>query len=261
VPQFLQTMHALADRAGGEAPNPARPNTAFLDDIRLTAGNEQLLALYNGREELAQAIDAWTDLAEHIENRWPSWHTLTHLMRHATGMPDAEVILAQVKHIEHQRQLLEEPDSIAPLVANLTQLLRDALNRLDTAYQAQHTNGMTRLQGDANWQQLEPEQRYQLMSAQHLHEAARPKVAVQTTDDVLATLDTVSLAMFADRVAAMSARFDNVAAGAAEILEPEAQFIQVPRRTLKTVEEIDAWVEEVKVQLKTALEKGPIVIR
>jgi hypothetical protein len=261
VPQFLEKMDTLADRAGGEAPKPTRPETAFLNDIRLLAGNEQLLALYNAREDLTQAIDTWTDLAERLDNRWPSWHTLTQLLRHTTGMPNAEAIVAQVTHIEQQRQLLEEPDPVAPLVANLTQLLRDELNRLDQAYKVQHANGMTRLQGDANWQQLDPEQRYQLLSAQRLHEAAQPKVAVQTTEDVLTTLDTVSLTMFTDRVAALSIRFDNVAASAAELLEPEAQLIQVPRRTLKTVEDLDAWVTEVKAQLKTALLVGPVIIR
>lgn len=67
--------------------------------------------------------------------------------------------------------------------------------------------------------------------------------------------------MFGDRVAAMPARFDNVASNAAELCEPQAQFIQVPRRTLKTDEEIDAWVIEVKQRLKAALKQGPVVVR
>jgi hypothetical protein len=261
APQFLLKLQELADRAGGDAPKPERPDTAFLDEIRLTAGNEQLLALYNQRDELTQAIENWADLANRIEKRWPSWNTLKSLMAHASGIQDAEVILAQVNHIEEQRHLLEEPDLIAPLVSNLTQLLRAELNRLDKEYQTRHETGMNRLNDDDNWQQLEPDQRYQLMSGQYLHEAARPKVDVQTTSDVLNTLDQTPLEMFADRVAAMPARFGNVAEAAAEWLEPEAQFIQVPRRTLKTEEDIDAWLKDVKKQLKTALEKGPIVIR
>jgi hypothetical protein len=84
---------------------------------------------------------------------------------------------------------------------------------------------------------------------------------VQSTSDVRTTLDNCALSMFADRVAAMSSRFDNVASGAAEQCEPQVQFIQVPRRTLKTDGEIDAWVDEVKQQLKAALQNGPIVIR
>lgn len=261
APAFLQKLQELADRAGGEAPKPARPDTTSLEEIRLTAGNEQLLALYNRREELTQAIDDWTKLAEQIETRWPSWLTLKRLMGHAYGIQDAEAVLAQVAHIELQRQLLEEPDLIGPLAANLTQLLRDELNRLDQEYQALHTKGMERLDADSNWRQLEPEQRYQLMSTQSLQEAARPKVKVQSTSDILATLDSVSLTTFTDRVAAMAARFQKVLEDAAELLEPEVQFVQIPRRTLKTPEDIDVWTEEVKSQLKGALKKGPIIIR
>jgi hypothetical protein len=251
----------LANQAGGEAPKPVRPETSSLEEIRLTAGNEQLLSLYNRRDDLSQCVDTWTDLGERISKRWPNWIVLKRLMAHAAALPDAEIILAQVKTIEQQRQLLEEPDLVAPLTANLTQLLRDELNRLDSDYEARHKQGLARLHEDANWQQLEPEQRYQLTSAQHLHEPARPKVAVQSTVDVLATLDSCPLPMFTDRVAAMPGRFDGVVRAAAELLEPEAQFIQVPRRMLKTDEEIDAWLAEVQQQLKTALQQGPIVIR
>jgi hypothetical protein len=261
VPQFLHKMMELADQAGGDAPKPARPDTSPLEEIRLTAGNEQLLSLYNRRDDLTQCVDTWTDLGQRISKRWPNWIILKRLMVHAAALQDAEIILAQLKTIEQQRQLLEEPDLVAPLTANLTQLLREELNRLDSDYEALHKQGLERLHEDSNWQQLEPEQRYQLISAQLLHDFARPKVAVQSTVDVLTTLDSCSLPMFADRVAAMPGRFDGVARAAAELLEPEAQFIQVPRRMLKTDAEIDAWLEEVKQQLKTALQQGPIVIR
>ncbi|SDW37048.1 hypothetical protein SAMN05421882_100921 [Nitrosomonas communis] len=261
VPQFLQKMFELADQAGGEIPKPSRPDTTFLDDIRLTAGNEQLLALYNRRDELSQCIDSWTDLAERIGKRWPNWTVLKRLMTHASSLQDAEVLLAQVKTIEQQRLLLETPDLVTPLIASLTQLLRDELNRLDDEYASRHDQGMERLEEDSNWQQLEPEQRNHLLSEQRLTFADRPKVDVQSTNDVLTTLDNFSLSIFADRVAAMPARFDNVASSAAEMCEPQAQFIQVPRRTLKSDDEIDAWIEDVKQQLKTALQNGPVVIK
>ncbi len=260
VPQFLQKMQELADKAGGEAPQPAWPDTTFLDEIRLTGGNEQLLALYNRRDELGSSIDNWSNLAERITKRWPNWTILKRLMVHASEVPDAEVIMAQVQTIEQQCQLLEEPDLVAPLIANLTQLLREELNRLDQEYELRHHQGMERLKEDPNWQQLEPEQRYQLMSTQCLHESARPKVKVQSTSDVLSTLDNCALSMFADRVAAMPARFDNVSTTAAKMCEPEAILVQVPRRTLKTEDEIDAWGEEMKAQLKAALKQGPVVI-
>ena len=91
IPQFLQKMVELADQAGGEAPKPPRPDTAPLDEIRLTAGNEQLLALYNRREELGGNIDSWTDLAERIAKHWPNWIVLKRLMAHASGLQETAV--------------------------------------------------------------------------------------------------------------------------------------------------------------------------
>ena len=261
VQQFLEKIRDLADQAGGEAPKPARPDTASLEEIRLTAGNEQLIALYNRRDELVSSIDTWTDLSKRITQRWPNWIELERLSAHASGLPVAEVILSQVKTIEQQRLLLEDPDLVKPLITNLTQLLRDELNKLDSEYNTCHEEGMLRFAADSNWQQLEPEQRNQLLSEQRLTLSDRPIVKVQSTDDLLATLDRCNLTMFTALVAALPGRFDNVAFAAAELCEPEIQPVKVPRRTLKTVDEIDTWAEEVKGQLKAALAKGPVSIR
>ena len=147
------------------------------------------------------------------------------------------------------------------MIANLTQLLRNNLNKLDSEYDTRHNKGMQHLAADSNWQQLEPKQRNQLLSKQRLTLSARPTVAVQSTSDVLDTLDRHSLLLFTDCVAALPGRFDSVAVDAAELCEPEIQFVNVPRRTLKTSDEIDAWAEEVKSQLKAALAKGPVSIK
>lgn len=261
IPEFLQKMQELAARAGGEAPKPERPDTTALDELRLTSGNEQILSLYNRREELKAAIDNWNDLARRIEKRWPEWEKLKRLIDHADGIAGAEVISTQVKYIEKQRLLLSEPDPVAPLIANITQLLRMALNKLDADYRARHDEGVERLRNDSNWAELEPEQRNMLLSEQKLTEAERPKVNVGSTEDILETLEGLPLAMFSDRVAAMPGRFEQVMMAAAELMEPEAQFVRIPRRTLKTEEEIEAWMQEVKEQLKAALGKGPVVIR
>ncbi|MDD4962947.1 MAG: BREX system P-loop protein BrxC [Gallionella sp.] len=261
VPQFLVSAKGLADRAGGEAPRPANCDTTSLDEIRLTSGNEQLLALYNRRDELSDAIDTWTDRVARIEKRLPSWNILTRLMRQANGLSDADVLVAQVKHIEQQRQLLEEPDPIAPLINSFTQLLREELNHLQADYQSRHQKGMARLDADTNWQQLEPEQRNSLLATQKLTLSDVPKVQVANTEEVLLTVERLSLSSFVDRVAAIDSRFDAVLVASAELMEPQAQFVSVPKRTLKTVEDIENWTSGVRQQLEEALKHGPVVIR
>jgi hypothetical protein len=260
VPQFLQNLMALADRAGGDEPKPKRPDTKALEEIRLTAGNEQLIALYNRREELFQAIDSWLEIAARIEKRWPTWITLKHVMGYARGIQDAEVILAQVENIEKHRQLLEEPDLISPLVTNLTQLLREELNCLDKEYRSRHAAGMERLKVDANWQQLDPEQRNTLLAEQKLILADAPQINVASTDEIITTLGRITLSALSDRVAAIPSRFDTVLVGAAELMEPEAQFVKLPHRTIKTEPDIDAWLNDAKAEIQKALKSGPVII-
>ncbi len=261
VPAFLEKLADLAGRAGGDPPKPALPDTAFLEDIRRSAGNEQLLALYNQRDEIRACIDEWKARARAIDERWPGWQTLTRLLAHADALPDADVYRAQARAVEEHRQLLQQPDPVEPLVSELTQRLRDELNRLDAAYEAGFQKGMDRLRADPNWDRLEPEQRNQLLAEQKLTLAHRPQVQVGTTAEVLATLAQWPLATFADRVAAMPARFDAVARRAAELCEPEIQFVRLPRRTLKTPDEIEAWLDEVRQKLRNALEQGPVSIQ
>lgn len=261
VPQFRQKMYTLADNAGGDAPKPEHPDVAILDEIQKTAGNEQLLLLYNHRKELIDSIDEWTNLNKEIKERWFSWESLVELVTRANGIPDADVIKAQVQYIRDNRLLLEKPDQISPLISNLTQLLRVTLNKLDSEFKSKYEQEMNRLNADSNWLQLEPEQRNKLLADQKLDEANHPILNLSSTEDILKTLNKLSLSMFSERVTAIPSRFDKILEKAAKLMEPQVHFVQLQRRMLKNENEIDEWVLEVKEQLKFELSKGPIMIQ
>ena len=258
--QFLEKLNELANRAGGDAPKPSRPSTELIDEIRLTAGNEQLVSLFNNREELSQSLEAWMDLSVRIEKKWPDWITLKRLIYHAKDIKDSEVLVTQITHIEEKRLLLEDQNLIETLLANTTQLLREELNRLNTEYKVNHDQGMSRLKEDPIWQKLSPEQKNSLLSEQRLTLAETPEIKVADTDEVLATLEKMSLSALTDRVAALPSRFDAVLVAAAELMEPEAQFIKLPQRTIKTEQEIDKWLDDVKTKIQKALKSGPVII-
>ena len=72
VPPFLQHMMDLADKAGGEAPKPARPDTTSLDDIRLASGNEQLLASTTGGKSWEATLIPGPHLAGALPSAGPA---------------------------------------------------------------------------------------------------------------------------------------------------------------------------------------------
>ena len=261
VEKFVQKMSELADSAGGEEPKPVRPDTRILETIRTAAGNEQLLAVYNNRDDLERMIDDWQKTAERIKERWPEWIEAKKLAKHLDSLGNADIYIAQIHTIEQERQLLSDPNPFTPLVSGMVQLLRNELNIIQDQWDEEWKRGEETLENDTNWSQLEPEQKYDLRSRNQLTEKAVPVIAVDSTASILATLDTYSVNALHDRLAALPGRYVTVSQGAATLLEPKAQFISFTSSTIKTEAEFDAWIAEKKKEVLAALENGPVVIK
>jgi hypothetical protein len=43
-------------------------------------------------------------------------------------------------------------------------------------------------------------------------------------------------------------------------MEPDAQFVKLPNRTIKTAEDIEAWLLDAKQAIAQALKKGPVIL-
>lgn len=261
IARLLPALEQRAQAAGGEPPRPEAPDTSHLDELGLKAGNEQIVAVYERRDELAEQAGTWKQTGERIAERLPRWHGLERLLAHADGQVDgADDLKTQADAIRDQRMLLGEPDPVPALCDTLTGLLRDALTRSHDEYKAAHDAGMAMLKADENWPQLTPEQKHGLLLAQKLTKV--PAIDTATEAKVLASLDAMSLSTWADRIAALPARFDKVRLGAAELMEPEAVYVKVPSRTLKTPDEIRDWVQDLEKTLLDKLEtsEGPVVV-
>lgn len=259
VPLFLLKMQDLANRAGGDAPKPKLPDTSLLGEIRLTAGNGQLLALYNHRESLGQAFEDWNGLARRIDGRWPSWMSLQELLKLSGDIMTADEIRGQAKAIEDQRLLLTDPDPVLPLVKSLEDALRRELAACNQRYKTVLESLTAQLEADSSWQKLSEEKRSEIQQSCGI--ASVEALTVGTREDLIKALQKHPLKAWKDRIDALPERFACAREKAARELEPKAQTVNIPRRTLKSDEEIEAWVKEVTDQLKTALIDGPVVIR
>jgi hypothetical protein len=261
APEFVNELTQLAESAGGEPPRPASPQSDALEAIRTSSGNEQLKNILNNKDELIQSIDRWRARESKIEARLPGWRTLQSLAGYAQSLEDGPALRAQVEHIRDNRQLVDDPDPIKPLIDRFTQHFRDRFNALDASYTDQHQAGMERLAANHNWEQLAPEQRHDLLEAQRLTAQDKPTFKLASTDEILKTLDQVRPDAFADRITALPSLFDTAAVEAARLLEPKVQRVSLPARTLKTEADIDTWLAEARKALSDALHNGPVVTR
>ena len=120
APVLLAQLDKLAQTAGGDPPLPERPDTTHLGDLANRAGNDQLKAIHACKTRLDLEIVEWRKRKELIEQRQEKWQHLKSLLAHATDLPVARTIQAEVDAIERDRRLLDEHRTRSPIWPSAT---------------------------------------------------------------------------------------------------------------------------------------------
>ncbi|MEJ7786155.1 MAG: hypothetical protein WKF96_15220, partial [Solirubrobacteraceae bacterium] len=241
---LIQHLRELAHNAGGAAPLPAPPSTEPLESLVALAGNEQFRAVAAARPQLEQDLGEWAQAGELRASRGAAWDTLGRLLAHAAGIDAAGDVGTQREAILASRLLLAVPDPIAPLVKQLGDALRAAVDIAAQDVQSAHAAAIDGLERSDEWQQLNSAEREELLADAELRPIAAP--AVTSDDDLLAALDSASLASWRERRQALPAKAAAARAAAAKRLEPTSVAVVPPSATLKTPEDVDAYLAQLR---------------
>jgi hypothetical protein len=256
--KFLTALDDLAASAGGDPPMPPSPKTTTLENIRALAGNEMLAAMLKEHDELKRLLEEWRALAALAENRKPAWETMEKLLDYAKGLPEAVDLQKEADAVRDERRLLEDSNPMPPVHDKLAKLLRAAVKKAHSAAKECFQREMKALELSANWQKLKNGQR------EHLLEDARltPPADLTIGDDpgLMGELSARSLAAWATAADALPERFRQVALAAARLLEPKTQRVSLTSGTLKTPEDVTAWLGETESELLEKIKKGPVVV-
>lgn len=258
VPALLAKLREQAARAGGFAPAPSTPKLALVETIEGHTGNAQLLALYDGFDEIVGLSKFWTQTADAIAKRLPVWRQLTELMRHAKSLGPYAALKTELDAIEAQRSLLTEPDPVRPLLDKVVDLLRQALKAKLDAFEQTFSQHQAQLQADADWDKLTDAQRAELIQAHHLTESVA--VALGTPEQLQDALDECDLAHWVAKTQALSSQFEAVRHAAVQLLKPNVVRVTIPRRTLNNEAELKTWLAEVESLLAAKLKQGPVAL-
>jgi hypothetical protein len=259
APAFIQKLINLRNDAGGQAPKPAIPDDDLIRSLTQKTGSEQLLEIFENREELTQKIDEWKSLSSSISARWPQWEKLVILSKLASGLHSSQDVASDIAAIEKDRLLLAEPDPVQPLIKQLEQYLRDNLLKLRVQYLAEFERLNTQLHAYQSWNTLNDSQKSEILSRCQI--ATIPEFNVGDHDSLVGTLKDYPLPTFKDRIDSLSKKFDEALEHAVKLVEPKTVTVDIPRRTLTSADEIDRWLDEVAKQLKEALSKGPVIVK
>ncbi|MFA7553122.1 MAG: BREX system P-loop protein BrxC [Spongiibacteraceae bacterium] len=258
VAEFLQWARDLADSAGGVAPQPHKPDTSRFDEIAGEAGNSRMLKLYEYKDEIDTDIKDWQQKKEAIAKRMPGWNQLKQLLALSRGLSFHIELEGEVNAIEHGRRLLEEPSPVDTLVKETTDNLRASIQHRFDNYKEAHQQALIAIETDANWVKLDVAQQEELLNRRGITQPQQPQL--NSTEDIIDSLDNCGLEQWADRTAALISKFDSAREEAAQLLMPKAVRANLPKRTLESEADIQQWLAEAEAELKEKLQQGPVII-
>lgn len=258
APEFLTALVALARSAGGDAPLPATPATNDIEDIQRLVGNEQLVAIKDKATDLGSRIKEWSAARDLAAKRLPTWAVVEHLARHAGDLAESKLHLDQIEAIRAHRLLLEPTDSVAPIRVAIAGQLREAVSSAHVAHVTAHEQAMTTLGANDIWKKLDATQQAVILSAVGLANPVKPDVS---SDEALCRhLDARPLRVALAERDAIPGRVQQAIERAAKLLEPKVQTISLERSTLRTEQDIDAWLGRQKTKLLEGLKQGPVLV-
>ncbi len=265
APAFVEKLRALAAAAGGEAPLPRRPDTAFLDDLARLAGPEQLSAILAAAERVRAALGEWSALERRVAPRLEAWRRLERLQRHGRGLPRHAEVEIEIQAIRGQRSLLDETDPASPLRQRLASDLRATLKERRATLDRALADALARLEAEPAWARLERGQRAAVLNEQGLAPAERAEVG--SDEELLRVLDDRSLDAWDAEIDAVPVRLSR-ALDAAVRLAPRAEdepagptSVVLRRVALADEAAVRTWLREQEERLLAAVRKGPVILR
>jgi len=258
VPALLQRLKDLAARAGGAPPLPEAPDTDHLDAHLVLGGNQRFRAVADDHDRLGADLDRWRAAEQQREKREADWQSAQRLLRHAEGLNIAGEVAPAATAIRAGRQLLDDPDPIAPLLGDLTVALRSEVVQCSEQLAAAQRGAVAELEEWDEWSKLDAGDREAIIAEAKLLPAEPPDLSSETK--LLEALDAMSLSAWQDRISLVPGRQDQARQRAARRLEPESVTVAIPSRTIKTAGDLQVYLEELRARVQPLLNANKTVI-
>lgn len=255
---FLQHMLELAEGAGGLPPLPPTPDLAMVKELQQQTGNRQLLAFLEAKESFESACNDWARRKKWATERKPRWERAQRLKAHAATLEKGQELGSQLKAVEDNRALLDDPDPVAPISSDLETALREAVTAKVTAFEKAREAGIAELMADESFVSLPEARSKEIVARCGLTPADMLKV--DTDELLLRLLDQCSLTGWDDRIAGLQSRFERARQIAAAEVEPDVKQVRASKATLKTAEDVEAYLDELRKEIMKQIDAGHSVI-
>ena len=163
-----------------------------------------------------------------------------------------EAVAPAVAAIRDGRQLLDEPDPVAPLLTELVTALRaEVIQRAQQLTDAQHA-AVAGLEAWPEWDKLDSADRDAIVAETKLVPAPSPDVS--TESKLLESLDAVPLSAWTDRITLVDSRRDRARQRAAKKLEPTSIEVKPPAATFKPGDDPTPYFDQLQALVQSHLD-------
>lgn len=258
IPALLQRLKDLAARAGGPPPLPEAPGSDHLDALLALGGNQRFRAVADDYDRLSHDLDRWRAADQQREKRETEWQNVQRLLRHAEGLAVADAVAPAVTAVRDGRQLLDDPDPIAPVLDDITNALRSEVAQRAEQLAAAQREAVAELEAWDQWNKLDDKDREAIVVEAKLLAGEPPDVATEAA--LLEALDAAPLSAWQDRIAFVASRRDQARQRAAKQLEPESVTVTPPSATIKTDKDLDDYVTALRARVQPHIDADKTVI-
>ena len=256
--EALRALEAQANKAGGDAPRPPVPSLTVIRELLALSGAELLVAVASRDKELKGLWDAWCKQAELIFARMPGWLRANQLAAHAKAIPALADALEQLKAVDTNRGLLNDPDPVAPIATTISNALRARLHKSHESHSGEVSIALKALNSDASWKSLKPEQQSAILMAHRI--VLQNKPSADTAEELLESLSQCTIDARENLATVVRASVASALTDAAKILKPAARSIKFAPITLENESQVESWIADRKKQLLEEIKTGPVIL-
>lgn len=259
--KLIGGLRSLAEKSGGEPPQPEQNIPGYLAELQALSGNSLVKTVVEQQADIKTDVKSWQQIAKRIGERLPHWNQLTLLVDRAEGLAVLETVREQYDAIKEHRSLLADPDPVPPLLKEVRNGLREALNGGKGQVGVAQETVLGELKKDELWNRLELPQQDELLKKYHLITISSGKL--DTDEAIINQLKKTPLNSFDPLVRAIAGCLPHIRLDMAKILEPKTVTVRLSSGIIvKNEKELDAFLADVRERATAELDKGnPVMLK
>ena len=254
----LQRLLDLAEHSGGKPPLPEPPDTSYVTELAGLVGNQRFRAVAEIAERLRSDLTQWSISAEARPQRESGWAKLQRLLEHGEGLDTTEEARGQSAAVLKDRMLLQDPDPVTPLMDQVSDALRVALQAEFDEFAGSLESAISELESSGEWKKLKKAEKAEVLAAEGLDDRELPDIS--TDDLLLVALNATPLSGWRTRRQALEPKVAAARKAAAQKNEPETVQLKPPAGTLRTEAEVDTYLTGLKGEAMEHIEAGKTII-